>query len=105
MLMRLAGNDTTVPLSWFARLVDQATARGSTVPDANTVAISEIGGKDHWFDGIMDDAVMHAFYTNHLAKPLPPLPRFFESVTINPASTTGRGGVRIEQLRIPYRLS
>lgn len=72
----------------------------------NAVAISELAGEGHWFDGIMDDDVMQSFYQQALAQPtLPPLPRRFQSVSYNPASSSGRGGVRIEQLRTPYRLA
>lgn len=131
LLMRLGGNDTSVPpwhLRRFARLLDQA----STEPLA--VGISEVAGEGHWWDSIMDDDVIAPFYAAALQQDgLPSLPRIVEVVTLNPATTTGRGGtfpvalllplfcctaflyllllylcdsgVRIEQLRTPYRLA
>ena len=84
----------------FARLVDQA----STEPQ--TVGISEVAGEGHWWDTIMDDDVIAPFYDAALKQDgLPSLPQIIEVVTLNPATTTGRGGVRIEQLRQPYRLA
>jgi hypothetical protein len=53
----------------------------------------------------MDDDVLAPFYETALQQVgLPPLPRVVEVVTLNPATTTGRGGLRIEQLRTPYLL-
>lgn len=103
LLMRLGGNDTSVPpwhLRRFARLVDQATSAPLTV------SISEVAGEGHWWDSIMDDEVIAPFYDAALQQDgLPPLPRVVEVVTLNPATSSGRGGVRIDQLRQPYRLA
>lgn len=104
LLMRLGGNDTSVPpmhLRRFARLVEQESAK------PNAVAISEVVGEGHWWDAVMDDdEVMQPFYDAALATPtlLPPLPAQFVSLTMNPATTSGRGGVRIEQLKTAGRL-
>ena len=103
LLMRLGGNDTSVPpwhLRRFARLVDQASS------EPLAVGISEIAGQGHWWDTIMDDDVIAPFYETCLQQPgLPELPRIVEVVTLNPATSTGRGGLRIEQLRRPYQLA
>jgi hypothetical protein len=104
LLMRLGGNDTSVPpwhLRRFARLVEQESAE----PDA--VAISEVVGEGHWWDAVMDDdEVMQPFYDSALATPtlLPRMPAQFVSLTMNPATTSGRGGIRIEQLKTAGRL-
>jgi hypothetical protein len=103
MLMRLGGNDTSVPpwhLRRFARLVDQASS------EPLAVGISEVAGEGHWWDTIMDDEVLAPFYDAAIQQDgLPPLPRIVDVVTLNPATTTGKGGVRIDQLRKPYRLA
>jgi hypothetical protein len=79
------------------------------IPQASSeplaVGISEVAGQGHWWDTIMDDDVLAPFYETALQQVgLPPLPRVVEVVTLNPATTTGRGGLRIEQLRTPYLL-
>ena len=52
-----------------------------------------------------DDLTMQPFYDAAFGgPPLPPLPAEFVSLTANPATTAGRGGVRIEQLKRPGRL-
>jgi len=101
-LARVGGNDTSVPpwhLRRFARLLDQETGQ------PGTAELSEVPGRGHWFNGVVGDKEMQRFYDRHLYGPLPPLPRRFASVTLNPASSSGRGGLRIEQLEVPYRLA
>jgi len=102
VLVRVGGNDTSVPpwqLRRFARLLDEESGQ------RDAVHISEVPGQGHWFNGVVGDAEMQHFYERHLYGPLPPLPRRFAAVTLNPSSSGGRGGLRIEQLQVPYRLA
>jgi hypothetical protein len=70
--------------------------------DSNFTAISEVPGKGHWFDGIVDDATIQEFFDRHVVA-RHSLPLEFELKTMNPATFGGRGGIRILQLILPYR--
>eukprot|EP00931_Biecheleriopsis_adriatica_P048949 TRINITY_DN28299_c0_g1_i1.p1 TRINITY_DN28299_c0_g1~~TRINITY_DN28299_c0_g1_i1.p1 ORF type:complete len:947 (-),score=155.49 TRINITY_DN28299_c0_g1_i1:5-2812(-) len=101
-VVRVGGNDTTVPpweLRRFARLLDQESG------DPDAVTVSEVPGVGHWWGGVVDDQELQEFYDKALAGPLPLLPQHFTVVTLNPATSTGRGGIRIDQLQIPFRLA
>ena len=79
--------------------------------DPTSVNLIEDAGKGHWYDGIFSDDLMQAFFDRHLGKDsnpdlkLPPLPEAFTISTINPFTTGPRGGLRILQLHIPFRLA
>jgi hypothetical protein len=68
-------------------------------------------GKEHWYDGVLSDQVVQSFldpFINPKRNPelqLPALPNPFTISTLNPGSTGSRGGIRILQLIIPYRLA
>lgn len=73
-------------------------------------SLSEIPAQGHWFDGVVDDDTMQSFLAAHLNDTddpqlsLPPLPDVFSLITLNPASTGSKGGIRILQLEVPFRL-
>jgi len=99
LLVRMGGADDNVPpyhLRRMARIVDQLSA------NTKAVEISEIPGEGHWFDGVVDDDIMQNFFNAHLSDTLPALPEQFVVVTLNPATSEGKGGLRILQLRTPY---
>ncbi|KNC98636.1 uncharacterized protein SPPG_06318 [Spizellomyces punctatus DAOM BR117] len=72
--------------------------------------LSEIPAQGHWFEGVANDNTMQEFIDKHLnitADPElspPPLPEAFSLNTLNPASTGSKGGIRILQLEVPFRL-
>eukprot|EP00463_Aulacantha_scolymantha_P001441 TRINITY_DN2046_c0_g1_i1.p1 TRINITY_DN2046_c0_g1~~TRINITY_DN2046_c0_g1_i1.p1 ORF type:complete len:187 (+),score=23.51 TRINITY_DN2046_c0_g1_i1:1009-1569(+) len=84
----------------------------NTWPNPPRVKLSEIQGKEHWFwdtrktndGGVVNDAKMRKFLRNCIQKPHPTLPPKFSLTTHNPSSFYSRGGLRILQLTIPYRL-
>ncbi|KAG0312763.1 hypothetical protein BGZ99_009275 [Dissophora globulifera] len=86
----------------------------------SAISLSEVPERGHWYSGIMHDEVMQAFLKQHLhdntvqtsisgqdgSKTVavhPPFPSAFEITVINPAGMGSKGGIQIEQLRIPYR--
>eukprot|EP01121_Diplochlamys_sp_Union-15-3_P012851 TRINITY_DN3907_c0_g1_i1.p1 TRINITY_DN3907_c0_g1~~TRINITY_DN3907_c0_g1_i1.p1 ORF type:complete len:881 (+),score=163.93 TRINITY_DN3907_c0_g1_i1:359-2644(+) len=100
LLVRMGGVDHNVPpyhLRRMARIVDQLSG------NPNLVEVSEVPGKDHWFDGVVDGPVMQDFFNRNLKYTLPALPTQFTVSTMNPASFGGRGGMKILQFHIPYR--
>lgn len=67
------------------------------------VSLSEVPGKGHWFDGVVDDDDLQPFLTKHLsARFKPELPQEFSLFTMNPASSGSRGGLRIMSLEVPF---
>ncbi|KAG0302935.1 hypothetical protein BGZ98_007110 [Dissophora globulifera] len=87
----------------------------------SAISLSEVPERGHWYSGIMHDEVMQAFLKQHLhdntvqtsisgqdnSKTVvlhPSFPNSFEITVINPAGMGSKGGIQIEQLRIPYSL-
>lgn len=98
VLARVGGDDESVPpwhLRRMARLVEE---------HGGVAAVSEIPGKGHWWGGVVQDEEMEAFFLAHL-EAWPPLPERFEVVSLNPSSFAGRGGVKVHQHGIPFRVS
>ncbi|KAH6585596.1 hypothetical protein BASA50_001204 [Batrachochytrium salamandrivorans] len=108
LLARVGGNDEIIPPLHTRRLVRMVNewSRNSTA-----ALVSEIPDKGHWFDGILNDATVQDFLDHHLSPALnpmldlPPLPEGFTIQTLNPASTGSKGGIRILQLDVPFRLA
>lgn len=93
----------------------------------NMTEISEIAGGGHWFDGIgrsslrdhgrlerndtlplVNDDIMQSFFDRHLSPESPrrpSLPSTFVLTTMNPATFQGKGGIRILQLDVPFRIA
>ncbi|KAF9977868.1 hypothetical protein BGZ73_004623 [Actinomortierella ambigua] len=85
----------------------------------SAVHLSEVAGMNHWFDGIMQGPPMEKFQqeflldTIHNVKTLPgsldpkvthpPFPSSFVITLLNPASMGTKGGIQVEQLRVPFR--
>lgn len=70
------------------------------------MSLNEVPGKGHWFDGVVDDEILQPFIEKHLASAMKPrLPSQFTMVTLNPASTGSRGGMRILSLEVVFQLS
>ncbi|KAG0022996.1 hypothetical protein BGZ81_008289 [Podila clonocystis] len=84
------------------------------------IRLSEVAGGGHWFTGILHGAVVQEFLRDHLNDDVesskssrdaglrevgvyPPFPSHFEITTINPGSMGSKGGIKIEQLQIPFR--
>lgn len=71
----------------------------------SVVGLSEVPGKGHWFDGVVDDAELQDFiqkYIETLRKPN--LPKQFTIMTMNPGSTGSRGGLRILSLEVVFQI-
>jgi len=81
----------------MARLVDELSK------NPHAVNVSEIPNVGHWFNGVVDDPILQKFFNAHYSTALPQLPVNFTVVTLNPATSEGRGGIRILQLITPYR--
>eukprot|EP00027_Filamoeba_sp_ATCC50430_P017008 CAMPEP_0168576048 /NCGR_PEP_ID=MMETSP0413-20121227/20026_1 /TAXON_ID=136452 /ORGANISM="Filamoeba nolandi, Strain NC-AS-23-1" /LENGTH=644 /DNA_ID=CAMNT_0008609671 /DNA_START=1 /DNA_END=1933 /DNA_ORIENTATION=- len=99
VLIRMGSDDDNVPpylMRRMARLVDELTGN----PDY--VTVSEVPNEGHWWDGVVDDSIM---LDSHVNTPRPALPTDFVVVTTNPASSEGRGGIRILQMTSDYRES
>ncbi|KAJ1566197.1 hypothetical protein HK405_010803, partial [Cladochytrium tenue] len=107
ILARTGGNDDNVPPLNTRRIVRLASEWNR---DQNSVTLSEVPGQGHWFSGVVDDDEVQEFLNTYLdpkrnpGLPHPPLPDAFTVSTINPASTESKGGIRILQLEVPYRL-
>lgn len=95
---------TASNLRKFFRLLKENEFLGNVAP--SVVALSEIAGKGHWFDGVVDDDDLQAFIGKHLSSNAKPaLPKNFTVLTMNPASTGSRGGIRILSLEVPFQIS
>lgn len=95
---------TASRLRKFCRLLKENEFLGNVTP--SVVAISEVPGKGHWFDGVVDDDDLQAFIQKHFSSTTKPaLPKTFTVFTINPASTGSRGGIRILSLEVPFQIS
>ncbi|KAJ3326374.1 hypothetical protein HDU76_012977 [Blyttiomyces sp. JEL0837] len=76
-----------------------------------SVEFSEVPRQGHWFAGVLDDDMAQSFlskYQDLIKNPglkLPPLPEAFIVSTVNPGSSGSRGGIKILQLEVPYRLA
>jgi hypothetical protein len=70
-----------------SRLIDELSA------DPSAVQISEVPNEGHWWNGVVDDATMQAFFSARAIQSLPPLPSSFTVTTINPLSFGGRGSI------------
>lgn len=106
-LARVGSDDDNVPpsnLRRFCRLLKQNEFFNGLQPSA--VALSEVPGKGHWFDGVVDDDELQPFIQKHLkAAQKPPLPKRFTLMTMNPASTGSRGGFKILSLEVVFQIS
>lgn len=70
------------------------------------VTLNEVKGKGHWFEGVVDDAILQQFLDSQLSQSTKAtLPRSFSLFTMNPATTGSRGGLRILQLFTPFESS
>lgn len=110
VLARVGVNDRAVP-PWEVR-------RMTRVLRANRVKVQldEVEKKEHWWwdtkrpndGGVLNDRRMRAFYRRVVKDGLSPplvLPAEFELALLNPASSHGRGGFRVLQQRVPFRIS
>lgn len=96
--MRLASK-----LRKFYRLLKENEFLGNIAP--SLANLSEVSGKGHWFDGVVDDDVLQGFIEKHLnAFAKPSLPKTFTVLTMNPATTGSRGGLRILSLEVPFQI-
>lgn len=66
----------------------------------------EMGGKGHWFDGIMTTHSLREFYVKVLGRSEngPELPQRFAMVVATPGQMGSRGGVLVDQLDSPDQL-
>ncbi|KAJ3009455.1 UNVERIFIED_CONTAM: hypothetical protein HDU68_002701 [Siphonaria sp. JEL0065] len=108
ILARTGGNDDNVPPLNTRRIVRLVNEWNR---DPNSVHISEVYGQGHWFTGIMNDDILSTFLDKNLdptlnpGLPHPPLPDAFTISTLNPGSTGSKGGIKILQLEVPFRLA
>ncbi len=74
-------------------------------------SLSELPGQGHWFDGILSDDEAQRFLDRYLDRQVnptlskPPFPDAFTITTMNPFSTGSKGGIRILQAQVPFRLA
>ncbi|KAJ3283781.1 hypothetical protein HDU79_008768 [Rhizoclosmatium sp. JEL0117] len=108
ILARTGGNDDNVPPLNTRRIVRLVNEWNR---DPHSVHLSEVYGQGHWFTGIMDDDILSEFLDKHLDPEKnpglnhPPLPEAFTISTLNPGSTGSKGGIKILQLEVPFRLA
>ncbi|KAI8619925.1 hypothetical protein BC830DRAFT_1101631 [Chytriomyces sp. MP71] len=108
ILARTGGNDDNVPPMNTRRIVRLVNEWNR---DPISVRLSEVYAQGHWFHGIMNDDMLQRFLDQHLNPelnpgwPHPPLPDAFTISTLNPGSTGSKGGIRILQLLVPFRLA
>ncbi|KAJ3053644.1 hypothetical protein HK097_003757 [Rhizophlyctis rosea] len=107
ILARTGGSDDNVPPVHSRRLIRMVNEWSRKTTAAN---LSEIPNQGHWFAGVVDDDVMQSFVDTSLQNAstqglsLPALPSAFSLSTLNPASSGSKGGIRILQLQVPFRL-
>ncbi|KAI9104846.1 hypothetical protein DFS34DRAFT_219605 [Phlyctochytrium arcticum] len=107
ILSRHGAFDDNVPPLHSRRLVRLVNEWNRNAFSTN---LSEIPAQGHWFDGVVNDEVLQQFLDKHVDKGLssahymPDLPDAFTITSINPASTGSKGGIRILQLEVPFRL-
>jgi hypothetical protein len=106
ILARVGSKDQTVPplhSRRLVRLIDEWSKH------SNSINYVEQKDGDHWFDGILNDAIAQEFLMRFIDPKknpdlrLPQLPNPFVISTLNPASSGSRGGIRIMQLVVPFR--
>eukprot|EP01133_Synstelium_polycarpum_P008939 gene8939-10482_t len=103
LMARYGQNDTNVN-PWHSRRMARMVAEQSDNPAA--VIISEVPNEGHWFDGILGDNYMQAYYDSIVSSglQLPPLPKSITITTNNPSSSGTRANIQILQLSIPFRV-
>ncbi|KAL1923835.1 uncharacterized protein VTP21DRAFT_8815 [Calcarisporiella thermophila] len=102
ILARAGAIDDNVP-PWNSRkLVRLAIEHSHNI--SAPVRMSEVPDQSHWFDTVMDDDFMQAYIDRQVAQGMPSFPSRFTLSVLNPAYTGSKGGVRVEQLEIPFRL-
>ena len=99
MLVRMGAQDEDVPAFNLLRI---ARLRGQLEKNASYVEVSEVPGKPHWWNGVVDDDRMQAFYDQHLYAEVP-RPLEFSLRGVNPATLGSHGGLSLAQLEVPYR--
>ena len=108
ILARTGALDDNVPAVHTRRLV-RLVHEWNRNP--KSIIYDEVPGKGHWFDGILSDDMVQRFLDNILDKEinpnleLPPFPDAFTLTTMNPFSTGTKGGIRILQLEVPFRIA
>ncbi|KAF9966330.1 hypothetical protein BGZ70_002655 [Mortierella alpina] len=116
ILARTGGADDNVPPLNSRKLVRLGQENAHNL---SALSLSEIPGAGHWFEGVLHDDVMQAFLKQHLHDNTIahsekqenramvvahlPFPSEFEITVSNPAGMGSKGGIQVEQLRIPYR--
>jgi dienelactone hydrolase len=110
IVIRVGALDRAVP-PWHSRKM----ARILSEHGANVV-YDEVQGKEHWWwdtdysndGGVLNDPKARHWYDSMIGdghQGLPALPSEFVLTVLNPAGSHGRGGFRVLQQLIPYRLS
>jgi hypothetical protein len=56
----------------MARLLDELNQ------EPHYVEVSEIPGEGHWFNGVVDDAIMQSFFNRYVNTTIPSLPNTFQ---------------------------
>ncbi|KAF8938527.1 hypothetical protein BGZ58_000719 [Dissophora ornata] len=119
ILARTGGVDDNVPPFNSRKMVRLGQENAHNL---SAISLSEIPGGGHWFDGILNDEAMQTFLKQHLhddtisrtdgisvmrervkAAVHPQFPRTFDITLTSPAGMGSKGGIQIEQLRVPFR--
>ncbi|EGC29252.1 hypothetical protein DICPUDRAFT_99888 [Dictyostelium purpureum] len=102
LIVRMGSDDDNVP-PYHLRRLNRLYNQLNHNPTKGIV--SEIPGEGHWFNGVVDDATMQAFFNRYILSGIPKLPTTFLVTCINPASFQGKGGIKILQLTQNYKVA
>ncbi|KYQ88207.1 hypothetical protein DLAC_10893 [Tieghemostelium lacteum] len=102
LLVRMGSVDENVPPTHLRRM---NRLYGQLRHNNTAGEVSEIRGEGHWFSGVVDDEIMQQFFNHYQLSSLPTLTNRFVVTTLNPSSFESKGGISIQQLLIPYRIS
>lgn len=103
VLARVGSADKSVHPWYTRRMVRMALASGVNA------TLTELANKEHWWwdtkspndGGAVNDAQLRRFFRNCANGT--PRPRKFRLVTVNPAATGAKFGLRVEQQIVPYQ--
>ncbi|KAI9005078.1 hypothetical protein DFJ74DRAFT_692756 [Hyaloraphidium curvatum] len=109
-LLRVGTVDDNVPSHNLRRFFRILRSLGKAAGTSASVELSEIPGVGHWFDGVVDDDEIQAFFDRILlaagpggSPQLPSLPRKFTFTTVNPSTSGSRAGFRVLQTLVTGR--
>lgn len=101
LMVRMGALDNNVPPFHLKRM---ARLHNELSHNATLTVVSEIPGESHWWGGVVDDAAMQAFFSQHWsATTLPRLPNSFTVSALSPIDFESRGGIKLLQFELSGR--